>query len=61
MKKHYEVLWYDTNGENPQSKDFATRKQALAFYEKHKADTDKTGWWVTKRDEDWNVIEDIIY
>lgn len=64
--KRYEVLWYEGPTEyvamhdDPHTKEFKTREEALDFYEKHKDDTDKFGWWVTKRDSDWSVIEDII-
>ena len=37
------------------------KKQALSYYELHKNDPDRCGWWVTKRDEDGCVIDDIIY
>lgn len=68
----FEVLWYrqeiaeDIYGnvqhiERTESKDFYTRKAALKFYEEHKNDTDKYGWWVTHRNANWEVIEDIIY
>lgn len=68
---YYEVLWY--NKEENESvensmqngdidcKEFKTKKQALAYYEKHKSDNDKCGWWVTKRDKDGFVIDDIVY
>lgn len=64
----FEVLWY--TGENEEdallgsssTKEFKTRKQALAFYEKHKNDPEKFAFWVTRRDNEyWDVIEDIIY
>lgn len=71
MTKYYEALWYyKEEGQTEEmafqfgdtdSKEFRTKKQAIAFYEKHKADTDKCGWWVTKRDDDGYVLEDIIY
>lgn len=60
---NYEVLYYtsvDMMGD-PIFKEFKTRKQALNFYEQHKNDNDKFGWWVTKRDQDGYVVEDIIY
>ncbi len=64
----FEVLWYKGQTEEEalrngdiQTKVFYTKKQALAFYEQHKNDTDKYGWWVTHRNADWEVIEDIIY
>lgn len=70
MENRFEALWYN-KAENEtvehamrcgdyETKDFRTRKQALAFYEEHKNDADKCGWWVTHRNADWEVIEDII-
>lgn len=64
--KRYEVLWYEGPTEyaamqdDPYTEEFKTRDEALDFYEKHKDDANKFGWWVTKRDSDWFVIEDII-
>ena len=61
--KPFEVLWYNEhNSQNePHTKEFKTRKEALTFYEEHKNDEDKFDWWVTKRDKNWYVIEDIIF
>ena len=65
--KTYEVLYYPSINEkgdytgDPITKEFKTKKSALNFYEKHKNDTDKFGWWVTARDEDGCVLDDIIY
>ena len=57
----YECLWYiEKNGNDYFWEDFKTRKGAIAFYNKHKNDSDKFDWWVTKRDEDGMVIEDIV-
>lgn len=71
MKTYYEALWYyktedQTENEAMQfgdidSKEFRSSKQALTYYEKHKDDPDKCGWWVTKRDEDGCVIDDLVY
>ena len=68
---YYECLWYcktedQSDDETMQfgdidCKEFKTKKQALSYYEKHKNDPDRCGWWVTKRDEDGCVIEDYIY
>ena len=66
----FEVLWYkkevveDKYGneltfEDYETKDFFTRKSALKFYEEHKNDPDKYGWWITHRNSDWEVIEDV--
>lgn len=62
MEKRFEVLWYDNERKDGYyyTKEFRTRKEAINFYEKHKNDSDKCGWWVTHRDADWYVIEDII-
>ena len=58
----YEALWYseDDSEGNPHTKEFKTRKEVIDFYNMHKNDPDKFDWWVTKRDRDWYVIEDII-
>lgn len=58
---YYEVLWYYEVDGDCDFKEFKTRKQALQFYEKHKNDCDKFGFWVTKRNADGEVLEDIIY
>lgn len=58
--KPYEVLWYDL-GNNVHTKTFSTEEAAMAYYEKHKDDDLKWGWWVTKRDKDWNVLEDLVF
>lgn len=65
---HYEVFYYNCSKEDflegrendYETIGFRTRKQALKFYEQHKDDEDKAGWWITKRNKDWEVIEDII-
>ena len=66
-KKYYSVLWYneiDKNG-NPlgdfEEREFETKYKAMNFYNRHKNDKDKFCFWVTKRDTDGFVIEDIIY
>jgi len=63
----FEVLWYvghdlanARNDGNYETKEFYTRKAALKFYEEHKNDVGKFDWWVTHRNADWEVIEDII-
>lgn len=62
--KRFEVLWYvgekDTFGDY-ETKDFSTLQAAMNFYNKHKDDQDKYGWWVTKRNSNWEVIEDYVY
>lgn len=58
----YEVLWYTGPDMNDyRTKEFSTKQAAMNFYNKHKDDDDKFGWWVTKRDEDWYVVEDYVY
>ena len=59
-KYKYEVLWY-TDPDTYETKEFSSRKAAMNYYEKHKDDDGKFGWWVTKRDEDWFVVEDLVY
>lgn len=57
---YFEVLWYDVNGK-VYAEEFQRRNQAMKFYEQHKCDDDKFAFWVTKRDKDDNVLEDIVY
>lgn len=62
----YEVLWYEhhneeANYEITHTREFKTRKQAMGFFNKICKDPKNYGFWVTKRDEDWNVIEDLVY
>lgn len=66
-KNYYSVLWYseiDDNG-NPvgdfEEREFESKYKAMNFYNRHKKDKDKFGFWVSKRDEDGFVIVDIIY
>lgn len=60
-RNYYNVTWYtDKELNNYQSKDFRTKREALAFYETHKNDTDKFEFWVTYRDCDDYVLNDII-
>ena len=67
MKHYYEVLWYEGQNEHEAlcgdyyTKKYLSRKQALAYYEKHKNDANKFGWWVTERDEDGYILDDLIY
>lgn len=58
--KSYEVLWFERGSEDTFTMEFAQRRSALKFYEQHKNDPDKYAWWVTKRNREWEVIEDII-
>ena len=64
---YYEVLWYPRINENgnydgdPISREFKTKKAALNYYEKHKDDEGCFGWWVTQRDEDGCVLDDLVY
>ena len=66
MEKRFEVLWYEGTNEKEAinngyiTEEFRTRKEALDFYEKHKNDANKFDWWITRRNADWEVIEDII-
>lgn len=57
----YEALWYADKSMKGdyQTKEFASKQQMLTFYNQHKNDSDKFGWWLTRRDSDWNVIENI--
>ena len=56
--KSYEALWYYED-DSYDTAEFSTKQALLNFYKKHKNDPDKSGWWLTKRNKDWEVIEDI--
>lgn len=56
--KRYEALWYYDN-DDYDTAEFSTEQALKNFYKKHKNDPDKSGWWLTKRNKDWEVIEDI--
>lgn len=62
----FEVLWYEGNTEEEalrgdyHTKEFFTKKQALAYYQAHKGDANRFGWWVTHRDADWDVLETLV-
>ena len=58
---YYEALWFIVGHDDYNSKSFRSKKAALNFYNRHKDDPDKEGWWVTKRDEEGIVLEDYIY
>lgn len=66
---YYEVLWYVDVDETMlcdsyndyRCREFKTKKEAMSFYELHKNDINKYGWWVTKRNRDGEVVEDLIY
>ena len=69
-RKYYEVLWYECEEgqeKNPQEygdadwRRFSSKKKALEYYEKHKNDKCKCLWWVTYRDEEGFVLDDIVY
>ena len=63
----YEVLWYEGNTEeealcgDAHWVNFSTRKKALNYYEQHKNDAGCFAWWVTKRDADGEIVEDLVY
>lgn len=56
--KRYEALWYYED-DSYDTAEFSTEQALLNFYKRHKNDADKSGWWLTKRNKDWEVIEDI--
>ena len=57
---YYEVLYYlDEDLNNFETVEFKSKKKALKFYEQHK--DEYYGWWITKRDSDNNILEDIVY
>lgn len=61
----FEVLWYegptefDAVMDDFHTKEFYTRKKALAFYEKHRNDENKYLWMVSHRNANWKIIERI--
>ena len=55
---YYEVLYY-IDKDNFKTKEFKRLKDAMAFYEANKANG--FDWWITKRDKDGFIIDDIIY
>ena len=65
MKRpRFEVLWYEGSTEQEayardeyHTKEFYTRKKAIAFCNEHRNDQGKFGWWITRRDADWYVVE----
>lgn len=59
--KRFEALWYTGTWQNEEfhSKEFSTRQALLNFIKKHKNDEGTHGWWGTKRNIDWDVVEDI--
>ena len=57
----FEVLWYVKGLNDAQFRVFSTRQSALNFYNKHKDNDNYYDWWVTKRNTQGEVIEDIIY
>lgn len=66
-KNYYEVLWYNGTSEedalqkgNYESKSFRSSKAAMNCYNKHKNDSNKFGWWVTYRDADGCVLDDLV-
>ena len=60
--KRYEALWYiDESLETYETKEFSTRQALLNFYNKNKNEINHYGWWLTKRNSNWEVIEDIKY
>lgn len=62
IKDAYEVLWYTDKELNYyETKEFRSRAEAMNFYNAHKNDKDKFAWWVTRRNSDWAVVEDIVY
>lgn len=62
IRDTFEVSWYtDEKLDNYETKEFRSRAAAMNFYNAHEDDKDKFGWWVTRRNSDWAVVEDIVY
>ena len=61
MKFYYEVLWYVKGLNDSQFRVFASREKALNFYMKNKDNDNYYDWWVSKRNSEGEVVEDIIY
>lgn len=64
--EYYEALWYEGETELDAlqgdflTKDFKTKKDAINFYNDHKNDKDKFGFWVTLRSRNGDLIDDVI-
>lgn len=62
----FEVLWYEGANEDeakqgdPYTKEFDNEKDAMDYYNLIKDDEGKFGFWVTERDEDWQVVKDLV-
>lgn len=62
--KRFEVLRYETTDVEEaclMTEDFSTLKAAMNFYEKNKNDSKKFGWFITKRNSNWEIVETYIY
>ena len=60
--KRFELLWYvDEKQSDYETKEFSTKQALLNFYEKHKNDYNKFFFCGTKRNSNWEVVEDIIH
>ena len=64
---YYEVLWYEGKTEeeamqgDPKTAQFHSRLSAIDYYSVKKLELNRWGWWITKRNQDDEILEDIIY
>ena len=60
---YYEVAWWNDEEQmnDPEFLEFKTKQEALDYYDTHKNDANRYGWWVTQRDSRGYVVHDIIY
>ena len=58
--KRFEVLWYEKGDTDPKFKECSTKQAALNYYNKIKDNPNYYGFWVTKRNSDWEVVEEYI-
>lgn len=62
----FEVLWYEGPSEEEamkgdyQTKEFDNEKDAMDYYNFTKDDEGKYGFWVTERDENWEVVKNLV-
>ena len=60
---YFEVAWWNDEEQmnDPEFLEFKTKQEALDYYDSHKNEPNRYGWWVTQRDSRGYVVQDIIY